>query len=763
MHSIRIFALVLIPTLFLAAPLGAADPPVPPTRLTRDAVDKRIKEYVDRLWKTQNAEGHWDAPGRAPKEAPDPPKYTNVGGQTALVLLALKAAGEDEQDPRFQKALRWLVEVPINGTYGLGLRAALYGSLKDPRFQKVLHRDGKALLGSLQGQVGMYHYAPPVDQLKGRYGDFSNTQYGILGVWAASDHGFEVPRKYWQLVEQAYLESLTNDGGWAYHRGAVREGKAQQAYGSMTVAGLATCFVIWEKLYILNDRNCRGRANPELLKAIDSGLKWMGKNFTVTTNPGTTKNHLYYYYYGLERVGVASGLKYFDDHDWYKEGALQLIGAKHLPPGEKNLSWALLFLSYGRAPVAFNKLWYDGDWNEHPRDFAMLCKWLSKTYEEHRNWQIMPMDAPAQDFHDAPILAISGDSGFKLSDAEAAKIRTYLDRVGMIFAEAIDNSDSFALSFKRLCLQMYPQLELEVLGEDHPVYSSHFKIKGQGVLQGLHDGVRTVAVFSPREISCNWQRLNLAGGREAFHLGGNLVQYASDGGRLWSKEESYWPADLGKKPGKSIAVGRVVHGPGEHAADLEKAGHVWDPSGSAGWARMDIASRNAGGPGVKATPIDAGRPIDPAAYPIVHLTGIGPLQLTEAEHKNLADYARGGGVLLVDAAGGNSGFDKSFRAACKTMFGENALVPAASIDALKDVDTDGKMWHRHMDRLPRTLRPLQLLGVDTKEPSGGAWNVLYVPYDLTYALNGAPASDPVGLSPESAEPFALALLKWRGK
>ena len=38
--------------------------------------------------------------------------------------------------------------------------------------------------------------------------DYSNSQYGVLGMWACQQCGFEVPIKYWQAV----------DNGWRQHQ-----------------------------------------------------------------------------------------------------------------------------------------------------------------------------------------------------------------------------------------------------------------------------------------------------------------------------------------------------------------------------------------------------------------------------------------------------------------------------------------------------------------------------------------------------------------
>ena len=85
----------------------------------------------------------------------------------------------------------------------------------------------------------------------------------------------------------------------------------------------------------------------------------------------------------MERIGVASGYKYFGTTDWFKEGAERLVRGQR-PDGSWDISgapipgtgFALLFLSRGRAPVMMNKLDYtvnrenakplEAHWNQRP-------------------------------------------------------------------------------------------------------------------------------------------------------------------------------------------------------------------------------------------------------------------------------------------------------------------------------------------------------------------------------------------------------------
>ena len=74
-------------------------------------------------------------------------------------------------------------------------------------------------------------------------------------------------------------------------------------------------------------------------------------------------------------------------------------GTDAVDPGIYDSSFALLFLSRGRAPVLFNKLEYnlassskkpvEGNWNQRPRDIANLTHFIGREREISMNWQIV--------------------------------------------------------------------------------------------------------------------------------------------------------------------------------------------------------------------------------------------------------------------------------------------------------------------------------------------------------------------------------------
>ena len=60
-------------------------------------------------------------------------------------------------------------------------------------------------------------------------------------------------------------------------------------------------------------------------RAMRDGLAWLDGHWSVTGNPEAAKTWHYYYLYGLERVGVLSDRKWIGKHDWYREGATEIL------------------------------------------------------------------------------------------------------------------------------------------------------------------------------------------------------------------------------------------------------------------------------------------------------------------------------------------------------------------------------------------------------------------------------------------------------
>jgi hypothetical protein len=184
---------------------------IPSAAATPAEVEAAIQKGIKFLYSAQVA-GLWDPANPAKAVKP-----IHWGGETALATYALLAAGESRQDPKLAKAIDFSTTVNMDGIYSLGLRAQIWHYLPQTREVKAgIRKDGDSLLASLKSTgdgKGMFNY--PVRDKAARY-DHSVSQYGVLGMWAVAQLGYEVPTSSWKTIDAAWRAHQDNSGAWEY-------------------------------------------------------------------------------------------------------------------------------------------------------------------------------------------------------------------------------------------------------------------------------------------------------------------------------------------------------------------------------------------------------------------------------------------------------------------------------------------------------------------------------------------------------------------
>ena len=289
-----------------------------------------------------------------------------LGGQTALSTYTLIKCGLPPDHPSVRRPLAYLESIRPRETYTVAcLLLALYAAhdaVRKPQMQML----AKDLLDWQGGSWGYpFQWKKTAWNAKIGRPDLSNTQYAALGLLVAHRAGIAVSDRVWRRLITATFEYQRKrrmvDGpamkngkasklpiaGFSYYRGG---GKAT---GSMTCAGLTILAICREGL---GDRLSKQRA-ADLDESLMLALNWLGHNFAVDKNPGAKKSWIYYYLYGLERVGGLLRTKYFGGHHWYYEGAEFLIaqqkggGEWAHNNAEADTCFALLFLKRATAPL----------------------------------------------------------------------------------------------------------------------------------------------------------------------------------------------------------------------------------------------------------------------------------------------------------------------------------------------------------------------------------------------------------------------------
>lgn len=740
-------ALVLIPVILLSlsATQVQAQAKRPPVEFSDEAVEQAIENGKKALWAQYNEnEGHW--PELYTEGSPNSSKGGNWSGCSALAVYALLACGESHQSAKMKKALEWQAKQNPPGTYTLGLRCQIWAMLPRDQGRSLLEKDIKLLMDSVSlakspSEMTVKHGAWTYECTgKPGYGtDHSNTQYGYLGVWAGCRASLEAAddKDFWKQAFTHYMLSQRPDGGWGYDLAAVDVG-ADHSTDTMTAGGLASMYVAFDQAYC--DQFVKVGQNADVPN-ITNGLKWMDQHLDLVQprNAG-------YLLYGVERVGLASGRKYFGAKNWYKLGATKAINEQK-PDGSFAMgyysptietSFALLFLIRGRNPVVFNRLEYNGDWNNRPRALANLTAWISRAFEREVNWQIIPTTVPVEEWHDAPILMIAGSKRPEFSEEELAKLRTYVLQGGMIWsiAEGGPQGKGFDAGMKQVYKKLFPDYELVQLPFNHPLYGSYFKLTGKGALWGLSNGVRLLALHTGEDLPLSWQKNQTSTAGEAFQTAANVFFFATDRASLVrARGTTLWAAAKDFQPASTLDIVRLRHGANWNLEPLA-------------WERFKLTMGNDYHVQVNLADKDV-KDLGPGDRLAV-MTGTGQLQLGEQDKAALKNFVKAGGTVVIDAGGGSEDFATSCEAILQELFGADCL---ANLDAESPVylpkDENlliGAVKYRRAAEMIGAKKFARLQGVTVN----GRLAVVYSREDLTTGLLGVPCFTCVGYEPKTA-------------
>lgn len=749
-------------------------------------IQAAIGAIVDELYERKEAHRFWDPAIWTSREHGS---ESQTGGYTALVTLALLYAGESYQDPRLRDAVEYLEQLELEGTYAVATRAHVW-SLLPRRFLPRLEADAEWLASAFSERAAGWDYTskPRTTRL-----DNSLRQYGALGLWEAAKRGVTVDARIWQRLEEGFIESQLRDGGWNY------QADEAPARGSMTAAGLTVLFITQDFLHGREDLDLGARRdaiNPAL-GARTKGLTWMEQNFAPDRNPGRDLD-FYYYLYGIERVGMASGYKRFGEHDWYREGAAELLrrlcawdaergtmSVHRKTAGDGNaarirthqLAFALMFLSRGRVPIAFNKLNVDGiAWNNRPRDVARLTRSISDASETGLSWQIVDANAPPETWLDAPVLYFASHEALPWVDQlnvddtwerdviqwserrargeisastpppgrptsiQLDAMKRYLDLGGMLFAVNEGDGERFASSVERMGTLLYPALAWRDLPADHFLYTSPRPIEGNRVkLRALGNGVRELIVLARADLARSFQDPEPRDTR-VLDLGSNIYFYASELGRPRPRLAQHVAPTRDSNGSTPISIVHAIH-----------EGH-WQPEPLATTAlRTMLGKRH----DLAVTLVEHSlQRIDtlPRRPELVIVQGIDAHDFSEPERAAIKAYVEAGGVILFETPGGRGDFTMSAESMATELFqrgprrlSRNRIVTGRDLEG-----------GRRLSRID--YRPYSLQVFESRENAprlrgitiDGQPRVIFSREDLAHALLDQPCWGIAGYTPDAA-------------
>ncbi len=172
-----------------------------------------------------------------------------------------------------------------------------------------------------------------------------------------------------------------------------------------------------------------------------------------------------------------------------------------------------------RPPLTIGQVQYDGggDWYANPSSLPNLLAFIAERTDlpvASRPTEVRLTDPTLRTF---PYLYLTGHGNIRLSGAEVAALRRYLDDGGFLHAD-----DNYGLdeSFRRELRRVYPDAELVPVPRDHPIYHVFYDMAEGLPKVHEHDGAP-------------------AQGLGVFHEGRLVVfySYESDLGDGWEDAE----------------------------------------------------------------------------------------------------------------------------------------------------------------------------------------------------------------------------------
>ena len=130
--------------------------------------------------------------------------------------------------------------------------------------------------------------------------------------------------------------------------------------------------------------------------------------------------------------------------------------------------------SIGRAKLYVATVKHSGGWNAAPMALPNLLRYLSGEMGLRANTDARDVSLGEDHVFDFPVIFMHGRNAFHFSDAERKRLKTYLERGGVLFADAICSSEEFANSFRKEIATILPEHSLERLPVADPLFSDKY-------------------------------------------------------------------------------------------------------------------------------------------------------------------------------------------------------------------------------------------------------------------------------------------------
>ena len=219
-------------------------------------------------------------------------------------------------------------------------------------------------------------------------------------------------------------------------------------------------------------------------------------------------------------LGARWQARQFNDRDDFEVPAnLYLYAVGNSSPADRLQS---LFVPHPLGAMArklaVNRLVYQGNWNPEPGAWPRMGRLAAQDFSTGVSFSYLP--ATQLRAGKTPLTTLTGTQNFKLPPAQVTALRQYLDKGGMLFADAAGGKMLFGDGMHNLVKELYPKAVLQKIPLTDPLITGHFAggisiasvhyrkftlqeygLKNVPQLLGLKRGNRWVVVFSPWDVT----------------------------------------------------------------------------------------------------------------------------------------------------------------------------------------------------------------------------------------------------------------------
>lgn len=285
------------------------------------------------------------------------------GGNGSISALAFVKSGGDKKNAKVLQIVEEVLhKTSLEGryrpsahhNYEAGVDVMLLEAVDAEKYRPQMESIVAYLLGNQQPN-GSWFYE---NNIEPDCGDTSITQYVIMGLWAATRAGIEIPIETWERAAKWHIARQMDDGGFAYHpfESKITIGKEfHTSTDTMSAAGTSSLLIIRRMLF--DDADLAPEIRPVDSKrrfgvlekfvderpagqkksvkgvptlrpsAIDKALKestrWVADHLDKRS-PNHEK-FFAYHLYTIERVAALLDVQKLGGRDWYNDGADELL------------------------------------------------------------------------------------------------------------------------------------------------------------------------------------------------------------------------------------------------------------------------------------------------------------------------------------------------------------------------------------------------------------------------------------------------------